>query len=287
MKGLPLAYGKDLQDDKAPTFAASDAMALSLAAMAGMVRDMTVERRSACASATDGGFLDRHRPCRLAGAHARPAVPQRASRDGRVGAPWRRPRIAACRSWRSPTCKGWSRASRMVYSPSLGSTESVASRTSVRRHRAGQGEKTARHGKRMRGSGSNDAGQRLKPFRYKLGDGYSSGADGLDERQQDLAAIVLVAAAAAITGCGRKSGLTPYAWPRWRPARKPLGRADALLRLRLETGRQQAIASSIRFCGRKVRRPAGAAARLRPTYASPVLSIPSFGSPTRRPASFN
>ena len=28
VKGLPLSYGKDLQDDKAPTFAASDAMAL-------------------------------------------------------------------------------------------------------------------------------------------------------------------------------------------------------------------------------------------------------------------
>jgi len=40
MKGLPLTYGKDMQDDKAPVFAATDTMALSIAAMAGMIRDM-------------------------------------------------------------------------------------------------------------------------------------------------------------------------------------------------------------------------------------------------------
>jgi len=56
VKGLPLSYGKDLQDDKAPTFAASDAMALSVAAMAGMVRDMTVNAER-LRHATDGGFL--------------------------------------------------------------------------------------------------------------------------------------------------------------------------------------------------------------------------------------
>jgi len=41
MKGLPLAYGKDMQEDKVPTFEAFDALALSLAAMKGMVADMT------------------------------------------------------------------------------------------------------------------------------------------------------------------------------------------------------------------------------------------------------
>jgi argininosuccinate lyase len=41
MKGLPLAYAKDMQEDKEPVFDAADAWALSLAAMAGMVRDMT------------------------------------------------------------------------------------------------------------------------------------------------------------------------------------------------------------------------------------------------------
>ena len=41
MKGLPLAYAKDMQEDKEPVFDAADAWALSLAATAGMVRDMT------------------------------------------------------------------------------------------------------------------------------------------------------------------------------------------------------------------------------------------------------
>ena len=37
MKGLPLAYSKDMQDDKEPVFEAHDLLSLSLAAMAGMV----------------------------------------------------------------------------------------------------------------------------------------------------------------------------------------------------------------------------------------------------------
>ena len=40
MKGLPLAYAKDTQEDKEPVFDAADALSLSLAAMAGMVRDL-------------------------------------------------------------------------------------------------------------------------------------------------------------------------------------------------------------------------------------------------------
>ena len=41
MKGLPLAYAKDMQEDKEPVFDAAEALALALAAIAGMVRDMT------------------------------------------------------------------------------------------------------------------------------------------------------------------------------------------------------------------------------------------------------
>ena len=40
MKGLPLAYAKDMQEDKEPVFDAADALALSLAAITGMVRDL-------------------------------------------------------------------------------------------------------------------------------------------------------------------------------------------------------------------------------------------------------
>ncbi|MGB0907641.1 MAG: argininosuccinate lyase [Maricaulaceae bacterium] len=41
MKGLPLAYSKDMQEDKEPVFDAFEALSLGLAAMAGMVADMT------------------------------------------------------------------------------------------------------------------------------------------------------------------------------------------------------------------------------------------------------
>ena len=40
LKGLPLAYAKDLQDDKPPLFDAHDLLTLSLAAMAGMIGDL-------------------------------------------------------------------------------------------------------------------------------------------------------------------------------------------------------------------------------------------------------
>ncbi len=40
MKGLPLAYSKDMQEDKEPVFDAADSLALALAAMAGMVGDL-------------------------------------------------------------------------------------------------------------------------------------------------------------------------------------------------------------------------------------------------------
>lgn len=40
MKGLPLAYAKDTQEDKEPVFDAADALSLSLAAITGMVRDL-------------------------------------------------------------------------------------------------------------------------------------------------------------------------------------------------------------------------------------------------------
>jgi argininosuccinate lyase len=53
MKGLPLAYSKDMQDDKPPVFEAHDLLALSLAAMTGMVGSATfrTERMRAVAEA--------------------------------------------------------------------------------------------------------------------------------------------------------------------------------------------------------------------------------------------
>ena len=51
MKGLPLAYSKDMQDDKPPVFEAAGLLALSIAAMTGMVAETTfrTERMRAAA----------------------------------------------------------------------------------------------------------------------------------------------------------------------------------------------------------------------------------------------
>ncbi len=42
MKGLPLAYSKDMQEDKEQVFDAAENLELAIAAMAGMVRDLTI-----------------------------------------------------------------------------------------------------------------------------------------------------------------------------------------------------------------------------------------------------
>jgi argininosuccinate lyase len=44
MKGLPLAYQKDMQEDKLPVFEVADALELCLVATTGMVRDMRPDR---------------------------------------------------------------------------------------------------------------------------------------------------------------------------------------------------------------------------------------------------
>ncbi|MCA8878962.1 MAG: argininosuccinate lyase [Rhodobacteraceae bacterium] len=54
MKGLPLAYSKDMQEDKEQVFDAADTLMLVLAAMDGMVRDMTANRDALEASASSG-----------------------------------------------------------------------------------------------------------------------------------------------------------------------------------------------------------------------------------------
>lgn len=60
MKGLPLAYSKDMQEDKEPVFDAFDALEVGLAAMAGMISDMSPNKArlaeaagAAYATATD------------------------------------------------------------------------------------------------------------------------------------------------------------------------------------------------------------------------------------------
>ncbi len=54
MKGLPLAYSKDMQEDKEVAFDALDSLSLSLAAMTGMVADLVPNREKMHASASAG-----------------------------------------------------------------------------------------------------------------------------------------------------------------------------------------------------------------------------------------
>lgn len=54
MKGLPLAYSKDMQDDKPPVFEAADLLALSIAAMTGMVESATFRTDRMLALAESG-----------------------------------------------------------------------------------------------------------------------------------------------------------------------------------------------------------------------------------------
>src|SRR5690349_13886722 len=54
MKGLPLAYSKDMQDDKEPVFEAHDLLSLSLAAMTGMIETVTYDAARMRAAAEAG-----------------------------------------------------------------------------------------------------------------------------------------------------------------------------------------------------------------------------------------
>ena len=54
MKGLPLAYSKDMQEDKEQVFDASDSLMLALAAMTGMISDMEPNVASLEAAAASG-----------------------------------------------------------------------------------------------------------------------------------------------------------------------------------------------------------------------------------------
>jgi len=54
IKGLPLTYSKDMQEDKEQVFDAADSLMLALAAMTGMVQDMRANREALAAAAGSG-----------------------------------------------------------------------------------------------------------------------------------------------------------------------------------------------------------------------------------------
>ncbi len=101
MKGLPLAYSKDMQEDKEAVFSAIDALSLGLAAMTGMIEDMEPDAAND-ASRCGARLLDRDRPCGLARPARQAAVPRGPSRDGphregsREGGRGPRPSAACC-----------------------------------------------------------------------------------------------------------------------------------------------------------------------------------------------
>jgi argininosuccinate lyase len=54
MKGLPLTYSKDMQEDKVPTFEAFDALDIAISAMGGMIADLTADKTRMAAAAGAG-----------------------------------------------------------------------------------------------------------------------------------------------------------------------------------------------------------------------------------------
>ena len=54
MKGLPLTYSKDMQEDKEPAFDAFDSLSLALAAMTGMVSDLEPQKDTMHQAASSG-----------------------------------------------------------------------------------------------------------------------------------------------------------------------------------------------------------------------------------------
>ena len=129
MKGLPLAYQKDMQEDKEGAIDALDALALSIAAMTGMVRDMqpdAARMRAAAgagyATATDlADWLVRTLKMPFREAH---------HVTGRIVAKAAAERNCRCTSCRSPRCRQIEpRITKAVFGV-LAVERSVASRTS-------------------------------------------------------------------------------------------------------------------------------------------------------------
>ena len=151
MKGLPLAYAKDMQEDKEGAMDALAALALSIAAMTGMVRRSRARRRAH----EEGGrrrLRHRHRSRRLAGAHAENAVPRRPSRhrphrrqgggSGRAAAP-----AAACRHAGDRAANQRGRVQRAFGRPFGEKPDQFRRHRAQKRARAGE-EMAAQAGKR-------------------------------------------------------------------------------------------------------------------------------------------
>ena len=137
LKGLPLAYAKDMQEDKEPVFDAFESLELSIAAMTGMVADMEPDV-AAMRKAAGAGFSTATDLADWLVRDARPAVPRgpprhRADRGG--GRDDAASRSTGCRS---TPCRRSSRASPTTSIRCSSVRQSVKSRTQPRRHGAGE-----------------------------------------------------------------------------------------------------------------------------------------------------
>ena len=212
MKGLPLAYAKDMQEDKEGAMDALSALSLSIAAMTGMVADLepdTARMKKAAgegyATATDlADWLVRTLKIPFREAHhVTGRIVAKAADAGRGAAP-----AAACRHAGDRAANQRGRVHRAVGRP-LGEKPGQ-----LRRHRA---EKRARAGEKM----AAQAGKReilTFPARFGL-DGLvcygeinprSAFLSRFSARPLvSLALIGALVAALALAGCGRKGPLDP------------------------------------------------------------------------------
>ena len=94
LKGLPLAYNRDLQEDKEPLFDAVDQVALALGALDRAARDARPSTSTRMAAAADDPMLGGHRPGRA----ARRAAACRSARRTRSSAAWCAKSIASGRA---------------------------------------------------------------------------------------------------------------------------------------------------------------------------------------------
>jgi len=72
MKGLPLSFSKDMQEDKEATFDAIDTYSLIVATMTGMVKDMKVNKDEMLASTTHGFITATDLLCEMTGGCVEP-----------------------------------------------------------------------------------------------------------------------------------------------------------------------------------------------------------------------
>ena len=106
MKGLPLAYGKDMQEDKEPTFDAADSLSLAIAAMAGMIDDLKADPEGH-ERGTARRFPDRDRHRRLACSGARTCRSVQPITQPAASSRSRKSADANLPNYRSKRCKRW------------------------------------------------------------------------------------------------------------------------------------------------------------------------------------